>query len=251
VYSVIASTEECLDTIDIVVTVVPFPVITVDPVFATSCNEPIELFATGAFQLAWSPVETLSNGYGPFTTATPSETTTYTVTGTNQGCSTSETVTIAYQLEVESTEYFCEGDSYPLPDGSEVAEEGTYIANYVSVEGCDSIVTVNLFEQAQYDFQMPVQLCAGETFTLPDGTIIDEPGTFPVILQTAQAQCDSAITTVVSILQPFQTENTLALCEGEPVTKKVFTPLCFHHSPMGVTAPSFRTSFSNRITTSL
>lgn len=218
VYSVIASTEECLDTIDIVVTVVPFPVITVDPVFATSCNEPIELFATGAFQLAWSPVETLSNGYGPFTTATPSETTTYTVTGTNQGCSTSETVTIAYQLEVESTEYFCEGGSYPLPDGSEVTEEGTYIANYVSAEGCDSIVTVNLFEQAQYDFQMPVELCAGETFTLPDGTIIDEPGTFPVILQTAQAQCDSAITTVVSILQPFQTENTLALCEGEPVT---------------------------------
>ncbi len=217
IYSVIASTEECLDTIDVTVTVVPYPVLTVDPIYATSCNDPVELFATGAFQLAWTPTETLSNGFGPFTTATPTETTTYTVTGTNQGCSSSETVTIAYQLEVESTEYFCEGEGYSLPDGSEVAEEGVYIANYFSIEGCDSIVTVNLFEQSTYDFQMPVQLCAGETFTLPDGTSIDEPGTYPVVMETALAQCDSSITTVVSILQPFETQNTLALCEGEPV----------------------------------
>ena len=217
VYSVIASTEECLDTIDVTVTVVPYPILTVDPVYATSCNDPIQLFATGAFQLAWTPVETLSNGFGPFTTATPTETTTYTVTGTNQGCSSTETVTIAFQLEVESTEYFCEGEGYSLPDGSEVTEEGTYIANYISEAGCDSIVTVNLFEQSTYDFQMPVQLCAGETFTLPDGSIIEAPGTYPVALETALAQCDSSITTVVSILQPFETENTLALCEGEPI----------------------------------
>ena len=217
VYSVIASTEECLDTIDVTVTVVPYPILTVDPVYATACNEPIQLFATGAFQLAWTPVESLSNGYGPFTTATPTETTTYTVTGTNQGCSSTETVTIAYQLEIESTEYFCEGEEYSLPDGSNVTEEGTYIANYVSVEGCDSIVTLNLFEQSTYDFQMPVQLCAGETFALPDGTIIDSPGTYPIVLETALAQCDSAITTVVTVLEPFETQNTLALCEGEPV----------------------------------
>lgn len=217
IYSVIASNEECLDTVEVTVTVVPYPVLTVDPVYATSCNEPIQLFATGAFQLAWTPVETLSNGYGPFTTATPTETTTYTVTGTNQGCSSTETITIAYQLEVESTEYFCEGGSYSLPDGTDVEEEGTYIANYVSTEGCDSIVTVNLIEQSTYDFQMPVQLCAGETFTLPDGTIINEPGTYPVTMETALAQCDSAITTVVAILQPFETQTTLALCEGEPV----------------------------------
>jgi gliding motility-associated-like protein len=217
VYSVIASTEECLDTIDVTVTVVPYPILMVDPVYATSCNDPIELFATGAFQLAWTPVETLSNGYGPFTTATPTETTTYTVTGTNQGCSSTETVTIAYQVEIESTEYFCEGEGYSLPDGSDVTEEGTYIANYVSVEGCDSIVTVNLFEQSTYDFQMPVQLCAGETFTLSDGTIIDSPGTYPLVLETAIAQCDSAVTAVVSVLEPFETQNILALCEGEPI----------------------------------
>ncbi|MFZ8836451.1 MAG: gliding motility-associated C-terminal domain-containing protein, partial [Flavobacteriales bacterium] len=219
VYNVIASTEECIDTVDVTVTVIPYPVITVNPEYITTCNEQVTLTATGAFQLQWTPNESLTgNGYGPIQYANPTETTVYTVVGTNSGCSSEATVTVAYQLETESTEYYCEGGSYSLPDGSEVSEEGTYIANYVSIEGCDSIVTVNLLEQSTYDFQMPVQLCAGESFTLPDGSIIAEPGTYPVILETANAQCDSTITTVVTMLQPFQTENTLALCEGDPVT---------------------------------
>ena len=219
VYSVIASNEKCIDTVDVNVTVIPYPIITVNPSYITTCNEEVTLTATGAFQLEWTPNESLSgNGFGPIQYANPTETTVYTVTGTNSGCSSDTTVTVAYQLEVESTEYFCEGGTYGLPDGTEVGEEGTYIANYVSLQGCDSIVTVNLFEQSTYDFQMPVQLCAGESWTLPDGSIVDEPGTFPVVLQTNTAQCDSIITTVISILQPFTTENTLALCEGEPVT---------------------------------
>ena len=139
-------------------------------------------------------------------TANPTEPTVYTVIGTNSGCSSEATVTVASQLEVESTEYYCEGGSYSLPDGSEVNEEGTYIAEYVSVEGCDSIVTVNLFEQSTYDFQMPIQLCAGETFTLPDGTIIDSPA--PFCCETA-LQCDSSITTVVDV-SPLNSEYPLA-----------------------------------------
>lgn len=218
IYSVIASTEECLDTVDITVTVVPYPVLTMNPTYATTCYDPVTLTANGAAQLAWSPTETLSNGYGPVTTATPTETTTYYVTGTTNGCSTVDSVVVAFQLELESTEYFCEGGTYSLPDGSEVEEEGVYIANYVSVEGCDSIVTVNLIEQSTYDFQMPVQLCAGEAFTLPDGSIINQPGTYPVTMETYHAQCDSSITTVVTLLQPYEINNTLALCEGEPVT---------------------------------
>lgn len=218
VYSVIGSTEECTDTVDVVVTVVPYPILNLTASTTISCNDgPISLSVNGADQYSWSPIETLSNGYGPNNTATPTETTTYTVTGTTQGCSSDTTVTIFYQVNIESTEYFCENGSYSMPDGSEVNEEGTYTAEYVSVAGCDSIVTLNLFEQQTYDFQMPLSLCAGETFTLPDGTIVNEPGTYPVILETYHAQCDSSITTVISILQPEVVQNALGLCEGEPV----------------------------------
>ncbi len=36
-------------------------------------------------------------------------------------------------------------------------------------------------------------------------------------METANAQCDSSITTVVSILQPASVQIALGLCEGEPV----------------------------------
>ncbi len=218
VYSIIGSTEECTDTIDIQVTVVPYPVLTLTSSSPSSCNnDPVTLNVSGAQQFSWSPLETLSNGYGPVTTATPTETTTYTVTGTTSGCTSDTSITIAYQINAESTEYFCEDGAFQMPDGSEVSEEGTYVAQYVSVAGCDSIVTLNLLEQSTYDFQMPVSLCAGETFILPDGSEVNSPGTYPVVMQTAQAQCDSSITTVVNILQPANVQISLGLCEGEPV----------------------------------
>ena len=126
VYSVIGSTEECTDTIDIQVTVVPYPVMTLTASDSISCNDdPVSLNVSGADQFSWSPIESLSNGYGPVNTATPTETTTYTVTGTTSGCSSDTSITIAYQINAESTEFFCENGTYQMPDGSEVSEEGT------------------------------------------------------------------------------------------------------------------------------
>lgn len=215
-YTVVASTEECLDSLDITVTIVPYPVLTFTPSEISVCNESVTITTTGADDYAWEQVETLSNWYGPTVTATPTATTTYNVTATTQGCSTDTSITVAYQVFVESTEHFCEDGFYELPDGTSVNEEGVYTAMYTSIEGCDSIVTVNLVEQSTYDFSMPVQLCAGEPFTLPDGSIVYEPGSYPVIMPTALAQCDSSITTVISILQPSNQEFNLALCDGEP-----------------------------------
>jgi gliding motility-associated-like protein len=219
VYSVLGATEECSDTMDIEITVLPYPVLTLAASASTSCNdEPVTLSVTGAYQYVWSPEESLSNSTGAFTTSTPFETTTYTVTGTLDGCSSDTSITIYYQINTESNEYFCENESYIMPDGSEVNEEGIYEAQYVSIAGCDSIVELNLLEQSTYDFQTSISLCVGETFTLPDGTEVNSQGTYPVFMQTANAQCDSSITTVISILQPSTVEIAMGICEGESVT---------------------------------
>ena len=219
VYSVLGFTEECSDTMDIEVTVIPYPVLSLTASASASCNDdPVTLSVTGAYQYVWFPEESLSNSTGAFTTATPFETTTYTVTGTLNGCSADTSITIYYQITAESTEYFCENETYLMPDGSEVNEEGLYVAQYVSIAGCDSIVELNLLEQATYDFQTPITLCVGETFTLPDGTEVNSPGTYPVFMQTVNAQCDSSVTTVISILQPSTVEIALGICEGESVT---------------------------------
>ncbi len=218
VYNVVGSTEECSDSIAIQVTVVPFPILTLTATDSISCNnDPVTLNASGADQFSWSPTESLVNNFGPTTTAIPTETTTYTVVGTSSGCSSDTSITLLYQINTESTEYFCENGAFQMPDGSEINEEGTYVAEYLSAAGCDSIVNFNLLEQSTYDFQMPVALCAGESFVLPDGSEVDEPGTYPSVMQTANAQCDSSVTTIVSILQPAMTQIALGLCEGEPV----------------------------------
>ena len=216
VYSVIGSTAECTDTIDIEVTVVPYPVLTLASSSTVSCNDdPVTLNVTGASQFAWAPAESLSNSTGAFTTATPFETTVYTVTGTTSGCSSDTSITVYYQVNAESTEYFCENGTYQMPDGSEVNEEGTYVAEYISIAGCDSIVTLNLLEQSTYDFQTPISFCLGESYILPDGTEVDTPGSYTVVFQTENAQCDSSITTDILIFQPSILELSLGLCEGE------------------------------------
>ena len=219
VYSIIGSTEECTDTMEIEVTVVPSPILTLTSSSTASCNdEPVTLGVTGASQYFWSPAESLSNSTGAFTTATPFETTTYTVTGILSGCSSDTSITIFYQINTESTEYFCENGSYVMPDGTEVNEEGTYTAQYISISGCDSIVELNLLEQSTYEFQIPINLCAGDTFILPDGTEVTSTGSYPVFMETALAQCDSSITTVISVLQPSTVEISLGICDGESVT---------------------------------
>jgi len=54
----------------------------------------VTLTASGATNLSWSPATDLDVTTGATVISTPSQTTTYTVTGDNAGCSTSSTVTI-------------------------------------------------------------------------------------------------------------------------------------------------------------
>ncbi|KIC90085.1 Ig-like domain-containing protein, partial [Flavihumibacter solisilvae] len=71
----------------------PRPVLTV-PIPAAFCSgNSVTLTASGASTYAWSPAEGLSIASGATVIATPNVTTTYTVTGTNNGCTGSTTVT--------------------------------------------------------------------------------------------------------------------------------------------------------------
>src|SRR5690606_6554079 len=71
----------------------------------------------------------------------------YDVTLTSSGgcdsiVTTNLTVHPTYDISVDAV--ICEGDSYTLPDGSEVNSDGNYVITLSTTEGCDSIVTTNL-----------------------------------------------------------------------------------------------------------
>lgn len=93
-YTVIGTDANgCKDTTTSLVTVNPLPVVTVTS--DSICpGETATMTASGATSYTWSSGATSSGGSGATATAQPSSTTTYVVTGTTNGCSSTATATV-------------------------------------------------------------------------------------------------------------------------------------------------------------
>jgi subtilisin-like proprotein convertase family protein len=90
---------------EVTVTINPLPTIVVTPGSALFCGvDTVELVASGAESYLWSPATGLSVTDSSVVTATPTETITYTVTGTDvNGCENTGTATITVSPEVSVT----------------------------------------------------------------------------------------------------------------------------------------------------
>ncbi|CAN5917097.1 hypothetical protein BH11BAC7_BH11BAC7_24440 [soil metagenome] len=95
---ILTVTDACsaTSTSTVTLTVNPLPVVAVTPTTALYCapGAPITLTATGAASYTWGPAAGLSATTGASVDATPSASTTYTVTGTTTGCSATATTVI-------------------------------------------------------------------------------------------------------------------------------------------------------------
>lgn len=218
-YSIYVTTPECEDTVDVTVVVVPYPVLTIDPPYPTTCNdEQAVITVTGANAYQWTPATGLNTTFGSTVIATPEETTTYTITGTTTGCSTDTTVTVGYAITVAQEIYFCEGSTYVLPDGVIAETPGDYTSSLVSVAGCDSIILTDLIETPLYQLSQEIIICQDDPYYLPDDTtLVTESGTYVTVLPSAIAGCDSTITTVAEVVPTIYTEYAYDICEGQYV----------------------------------
>jgi len=109
----------CSATMSTTITVNPAPTITVTPASAISCGTPVALEASGADTYTWSPSDDLDVTTGANVTSTPTETRTYTVSGTDgAGCVGTTDVTVTYEeftvTAVSSDADFCLGTSTTL-----------------------------------------------------------------------------------------------------------------------------------------
>lgn len=59
-----------------------------------------------------------------------------------------------------------------------------------------------------------VSLCGGQSYELPDGSIVNTPGSYPTHL-TSFAGCDSLLITQVSFVDSFDIQLNAAICAGE------------------------------------
>ena len=99
-------------------------------------------------------------------------------------------------LSEEVSATLCAGESYLLDDTA-YTESGIYSATLTSVNGCDSVVTVNLNILNALGSEQEITLCEGETFTI-NGETYAESGIYQTTFQDVSS-CDSTVTTFLVV----------------------------------------------------
>ena len=166
----------------------------------------------------WMPSEGLSCTDCPSPIASPTETTTYTLmVGNNNGCIGMATSQITVNPTITSTVALeaCEGETVTF-NGMDLAIGSTTDFNFMTVEGCDSIVTVTVTSLPNVVSTVELSACEGETVDF-NGTALAIGSTTDFVFPAANG-CDSTVTVNVSALPVFTSNLSLSACEGQTVT---------------------------------
>ncbi len=134
----------------------------------------------------------------------------------SSGCD-STVYTILSMLTTSQTtiaEAFCEGGSLTLPDGTSVNEAGEYELIYTNMSGCDSTVRHVVSVLPTYDEEIAVDICQGESYTLPDGQSVNVAGEYPLMFSSVFG-CDSLVSMTISVKETYISEQSASLCVGE------------------------------------
>lgn len=113
----------------------------------------------------------------------------------NVGCS--------YDLEVETE--VCYADSFIFPDGTiitDIISQVVQTSNLQTVVNqCDSIITTTVNPHPyNYQFQSSFDICQGDVYTFPDGTVMTIPHhtEYTSVFQSLVTGCDSIIETILN-----------------------------------------------------
>ena len=140
---------------------------------------------------------------------------------TINGCDSIVTLTLSVN-PIENTTLsaaICEGTTY-TENGFNASEAGTYTQNLQTVNGCDSIVTLNLTVNTVANTNLTAAICEGTTYT-ENGFNVSETGTYTQNLQTIDG-CDSIVTLTLSVNPVENTNLSAAICEGTTYTENGF-----------------------------
>lgn len=192
-YTVIGTDANgCKDTAQMTITVNPKPIIDAGPDVAVCSLTSIQLQATGATSYSWSPVSGLSCTTCSNPTATPSSTTTYTVTGSDgNGCSNTDNVTVTVfplpDVNAGEDKTICKGQSIGLQATGALsyvwtpptylsctncqspiatpAKDMTYLVIGTDQNGCHDSdrVKITVIQPKPIDFGKGDTICKGET----------------------------------------------------------------------------------------
>ncbi len=112
---------------------------------------------------------------------------------TNEGC---DSVIILDLLTHEHSltqlqEIVCEGEQVVVA-GMTYSNSGFFTHDLTNINGCDSVVTLDLFVHPSYEFNFEESICAGESFSI-NGEVFQSTGLYELEL-LSQFGCDSVLT---------------------------------------------------------
>ena len=125
-----------------------------------------------------------------------------------------------YNIEPYEAE-ICAGEEYTDENFVEpLKESGIYTKTLQSVNGCDSVVAVNLVVYPTYDIVIDTAICEGQSF-VSEGFNVNATGTYYQRTQTAEG-CDSIVTLHLTVNPIKKTNLEATICEGESYTENNF-----------------------------
>jgi len=113
------------------------------------------------------------------------------------------------------TQSICDGQTYSW-QGSTYNTAGTYTASYTTVNGCDSIYTLNLTVNPVYAFTETQSICDGQTYSW-QGSTYTTAGTYTASYTTANG-CDSIYTLNLTVNPVYAFTETQSICDGQSYT---------------------------------
>lgn len=140
---------------------------------------------------------------------------TYTDLQTNaQGCQYTRTTVLTVLSNVTSsrTVNICQGETFFVGGGNQ-SQSGTYVDVLTTTSGCDSTVTTTLIVRPNYNQNVLVNICQGQSY-FAGGANQTQAGFYTDVFQSAFG-CDSIVVTQLVVNTSTVTNNFVTICEGQ------------------------------------
>ena len=162
------------------------------------------------------PGEEVQVGSQTFSAATINEEVTI---NSSQNCDSTVMVTVRMKRTDDvnlGTITLCGEETFQM-DNEEYSDEGDHSVVLTNSVGCDSLVNFTIVKSQEYEQNIPVTLCHGETFEI-NNVVYDESGTFRDTLVTGDG-CDSVLVIDVEVLEKVDTTflPSETLCVGATI----------------------------------
>jgi len=201
-------------TINRIITVVD-PKLTLTVSKKTLCSgESSTITVGGGSNYTWSGGG-LSGG-GTSKTVSPTQTTTYTVSGNVSGCTVDTSVTINVHNVQNTTQNIsvCQNQLPYTWNGQSLTSAGTYTYTTVDQNGCDSTVNLNLTVNSLQTTTQDISICQNQLPYTWNGQSLTSAGTY-TYTTSDQNGCDSIVNLNLTVNNLQTTSQNISICQNQ------------------------------------